>query len=290
VLNVKLIQEPAALITQHGLPHVTWCTTGKLAFLPIHAAGIYRGKTPSGLKAYERIVSSYTPTLSALSHASAPSTPLVSPTTQLGPVDIVVVSQPNTPGFSPLPGTTLEVERVRAHFSRDEVVHLDNAAATVDIVLESIVRHAPRFVHLACHGIQDAKQPLNSSFVMYDKQLPLSVLISRTATNAELAFLSACQTASGDKSLPEESVHLAGGMFAAGFKSVIGTMWSIGDEDAPLIADGVYARLTTRDESIGSEDGQQGPAYALHEAVGRLRSKVGERNFLRWVPFVHFGR
>ncbi|KAI0082963.1 hypothetical protein BDY19DRAFT_981531, partial [Irpex rosettiformis] len=51
--------------------------------------------------------------------------------------------------------------------------------------------------------------------------------------NADLAVLSACQTATGDEKLSEEAVHLAAGMLNIGYKSVIGTMWSISDYIAP---------------------------------------------------------
>lgn len=54
-----------------------------------------------------------------------------------------------------------------------------------------------------------------------------------SADNAELAFLSACQTAVGDEKIPEESIRLAAGMLAVGYKGVIATMWSIRDDDAP---------------------------------------------------------
>ena len=51
--------------------------------------------------------------------------------------------------------------------------------------------------------------------------------MSAASPNAELAFLSACQTAAGDEKTPEESAHLAAGMLAVGFKGVVATMWSI---------------------------------------------------------------
>ena len=35
--------------------------------------------------------------------------------------------------------------------------------------------------------------------------------------------------------------------------------------------------------------GSTGAAYALHEAVKVLRETVGESNFMRWAPFVHYG-
>ncbi len=32
------------------------------------------------------------------------------------------------------------------------------------------------------------------------------------------------------------------------------------------------------------------PAYALHEATKALRAEYGEDDFVRWVPFVHYGQ
>ena len=80
-------------------------------------------------------------------------------------------------------------------------------------------------------------------------------------------------------------MHLAGGMLAAGFKSVIGTMWSIGDYEAPIVAEAFYRVLSEQRERGDKIQ----PAYALHEAVKVLREKIGEDNFVKWIPFVHFG-
>jgi hypothetical protein len=40
------------------------------------------------------------------------------------------------------------------------------------------------------------------------------------------------QTATGSQALQDESVHLAAGMLLAGYRGVIGTTWSIMDNDA----------------------------------------------------------
>jgi CHAT domain-containing protein len=39
------------------------------------------------------------------------------------------------------------------------------------------------------------------------------------------AFLSACETAKGDRSQPDQAVHLAASLLFCGFRSVIATMW-----------------------------------------------------------------
>lgn len=108
--------------------------------------------------------------------------------------------------------------------------------------------------------------------------------MSKSFKGADIAFLSACQTAAGDEKRPEEVVHLAAGMLMAGYRSVFATMWSIGDADAPVISEEVYAYLL---EGGRMENGRE--AYALHHALEQLRAKIGEDAFERWVPFIHFG-
>ena len=154
--------------------------------------------------------------------------------------------------------------------------------ATVDAVLEEM--QSCSVVHFACHGKQDMIDPLSSCLCLHDGSLSLSQLVYMKLPNAQLAFLSACQTATGEKELPDEAVHLAAGMLAAGFKSVIGTMWSVSDNAAPIVADGVYARLF-KDGKL--ESGKV--AEALHYAVEDLR-KRNPSDFMAWVPFIHMGK
>ena len=113
--------------------------------------------------------------------------------------------------------------------------------------------------------------------------------MATTADNAELAFLSACQTATGDENNPEEAVHLAAGMLAVGFKGIVATMWSIGDRDAPIVVEAYYKKLLKLCSTPNTIDGQTGAVYALHESVKVLREHIGEQEIVRWAPFVHFG-
>ncbi|KAI0032988.1 CHAT domain-containing protein, partial [Vararia minispora EC-137] len=264
-----------------SLPHVTWCPTGPLAFLPIHAAGIYtsQGAGGHGAKLSDFVVSSYTSNLSTL---------LQPTTTSAGDwraMNTLIVSQPKTPGQVELPGVRAEVGNIKNHLE-GEITHLDGEHATVDAVLRAIREDRHQLIHMSCHGLQNSEEPTESAFALHDGQLTLSRLMTCSASKAELAFLSACQTSTGDASLPEEAVHLAAGMLAVGYKAVIGTMWSIGDQDAPLVTNEFYRRLK---EGYSREDGRRSAAYALHEAVKALKDKVGESNFIRWVPYVHFG-
>ena len=74
-------------------------------------------------------------------------------------------------------------------------------------------------------------------------------------------------------------------MFAAGYVNVVGTMWSIRDEDGPIVAGAFYAAL--RADLQAGKDAKM--VHALHGAVKQLRMMVGDGELLRWIPFVHFG-
>lgn len=76
---------------------------------------------------------------------------------------------------------------------------------------------AHNWVHFACHAIQDPQDPLKSCFHLHDGWLELLEIMKQRLKNTDHAFLSACQTSTGYKNLPEEAVHLAAGMLAAGY-------------------------------------------------------------------------
>ncbi|CAE7084507.1 unnamed protein product [Rhizoctonia solani] len=255
-----------------NLPHITWCPTGALSFLPLHAAGDY--DQPQS-KVFDYAISSYTPTLTAL----------LSPTpNSLGPdCRVLAIGQAATPGRNPLPGTVKELAHLKIHTqNKFNYSQLVNDQATTTAVLDAMEQHD--WVHLACHAHQNVSDPTKSGFYLHDGTLDLASINRRSFKNKGLAFLSACQTATGDERLPDEAVHLASGMLMAGYPSVIATMWSVVDDDAPFVADKVYA-LLMKDGEIGN--GKTG--RALHHAIAALRNKVGEKEFARWAPYIHIG-
>lgn len=80
-------------------------------------------------------------------------------------------------------------------------------------------------LHLSCHGTQDRKDPLDSGFVLRDGKLKVVDIMKIPLPKAFFAFLSACETAQGDRGQPDQAIHLAATMLFAGFKSVLATMW-----------------------------------------------------------------
>jgi len=178
-----------------------------------------------------------------------------------------------------------EVRVVKAVSPR--VTTLVAAAATPPAVLERIKDH--RFIHIVCHGKLEPGKPLDSGFKLYNKKrLSLLAVVQSQLPDAEFAFLSACHTAElTDGSPADEVLHLAAAMQFCGFRSVVGTMWAMADDDGPALAGYFY-------KSVFSGRKQEGVHYyertaeALRDAVVKLRRKRVV-TLERWVNYVHFG-
>ncbi|KDR70421.1 hypothetical protein GALMADRAFT_144721 [Galerina marginata CBS 339.88] len=262
------------------LSRIWWCATGPLAFLPIHAAGIYDGSTSSTLSDFA--ISSYIPTVKTL--IERVKTPRNADTKKAG---LFMISQPDTPNQLPIPGTTKEVRAIQRLLEKKgiRVLCLERASATVNHGIANMEKYS--CVHFACHAFQNTEEPLKSGFILHDGRVELATVIQKHSVGADLAFLSACQTSTGDEKLSEEAVHLAAGMLAAGYRGVVATMWSIQDKYGPKIAEDFYANLIERPEGLGSD----AAARALHHATQNLRKILGdsESSLVCWVPYVHFG-
>jgi CHAT domain-containing protein len=185
--------------------------------LPLHAAGIYEGKHQACTADY--IISSYTPSLSALLKAREDFTPV--PRREL---QALLFSEPSAPGLSHIPSVKDEVQVVAGIVmsTSASVVNDIYAPSMVQSVLEQV--SSAHVLHLACHGHQH-EDPLKSCFALHDGRLTISALMDLNLPKAMLAYLSACETAKGDKNQPDQAVHLAASMLFCGFRSVVGTMW-----------------------------------------------------------------
>jgi len=170
-------------------------------------------------------------------------------------------------------------------------LRLEGKAGTVSRVKQEMETHSS--VHFACHASQNLQNPLKSGFYLHDGRLELADIMKQKIARCDLAFLSACQTSTGDEKLSEEAVHLAAGMLAVGYRSVVATMWSINDYYGPMVAESFYQYLVEKERTLSGKLRLEGAgsAYALHHAIQCIRAQVGdtEQGLLMWVPYVHFG-
>ena len=231
------------------------------------------------------MVSSYTPTVSALLDK-------VKAVEESTSSKVLLVSQTSALDGHQTPGTRQEIESVLKVLSPDSCIHLEGSAATVSQVKQEMGRC--NWVHIACGADQNVQDPLKSGMSLHDGRLELLDIMELRTPQCEFAFLSACQTATGDERLPDEAVHLSAGMLAAGCQGVVGTMWAIKDEYGAEVSKSFYEYLVAekRDNNAGGPrlDSSRA-AYALHHAMQCLRKQTGdtEDGLLDWIPYVHFG-
>lgn len=116
---------------------------------------------------------------------------------------------------------------------------------------------------------------------MHHGPLTIKRIIQGDMRNPGFAFLSACHTTEGDESSPDEAIHLAAAMQFAGFRSVIGTLWSVDDDVAGTVVSAFYDGL----DETGRLDYTRA-ARALHDALKKLRGKIP---FDQQIVFIHLG-
>ncbi|WP_308205242.1 CHAT domain-containing protein [Frankia tisae] len=260
-------------------PRLWWCTSGLLSFLPLHAAGHHDSRhDPAPATVIDRAVSSYTPTVRALAHARPSSPAAPGGAASLEGARMAVVAMPHTPAALDLPGAGAEAAALEQRFgSRVEV--LTGPRATREAVLS--VLPAARWAHFACHGTAEITNPSISRLLLHDHQTrPLTVLdVARLRlTDAQLAYLSACETARPGGSLTDEAIHLASAFQLAGYQHVIATLWPIADRPAVGIADGIYTALAATGDV----------ADAVHTTTRRWRRRLPGTPSV-WASHIHVG-
>jgi CHAT domain-containing protein len=189
--------------------------------LPLHAAGDYEPGNVDCCSDY--VVSSYTPTLTALLRAQQSSPSFRKHEAQLNLIGVT---------------KTQFIKSPILRYVKDEICHVRTAAENESVAINAqymddtaVVTHVAEafkganLAHLACHGIQHPDNALSSGFYLSDGSLTVSHLMDLDLKDAFFAFLSACETAKGDKNQPDQTVHLAAAMLFVGFRSVVATMW-----------------------------------------------------------------
>lgn len=242
-----------------------WLPTGYFFGLPLHAS-----------PPVDKYIHSYTATLGSLLEAQK------KVSASMLKVGVVGVTHTGPRGRNLLKGVEDEVQKIHSVVQNFDLECLTGEQATPNAVRLQLQNCS--WVHLACHGIQDVN-PTQSRLLLYGGELKLEKILQMPLPNAEFVFLAACQTAMGDPKLINESFHLGGGLIAAGFRGAVGTLWSINDEDGPVVAELFYAHLF----HCGDHEPPQASdaAEALHMAVKELKARNVPHE--RWIPFIHMG-
>ncbi|KAL0945206.1 hypothetical protein HGRIS_000717 [Hohenbuehelia grisea] len=271
-------------------PRIWWCPTGILTVLPFHAAG--DGKD----FLIDHYVSSYTPTLKSLTVARQSTD---SHGADASHSKTLLVAQ--TKDRKNLPKASKELRLLRDLLDNASTTCLDNEQATKESVLRHL--HSHNWVHFICHGAVSDKTPFQSSLQLCkDKSQPnkqkaqlldLNTIISAHLPDAKFAFLAACHSAEqSSKGLRDEILHLAGALQFSGFRSVVGTLWEMEDEDGPTVTSYFYEAMlnvhASEPDKLAAGQEHTRAACALWKATQVLRNDK-KVSLDRWVNFVHIG-
>ncbi|MEV0538391.1 CHAT domain-containing protein [Nocardia salmonicida] len=254
-----------------GPIRLRWILTGLLGLFPMHAA-TDPADTHSSL--LDRSVSSYLPTIRALSHAR------LRPRSDGRPKPLIV-SMPATPGASSLEWATHEAAHVATVLPGS--VTLQGDAATFDGVVAEL--QTASWAHFVCHALSESAMPSRSRLLLHDhSSQPLDVrsLNKMRLPAADFAFLSACQTAVPAAELVDETIHIASSFQLAGFRTVIGTLWPIRDEVGAAISEAFYAALCS------DPTAHLDLATVLNHAVRRVRDSFLDSPS-NWAGHIHVG-
>ncbi|WUH94298.1 CHAT domain-containing protein [Streptomyces sp. NBC_00433] len=252
------------------LPRLWWSPTGVLTLLPLHGAGYHDG---SGRTVVERAVSSYTPTLQALSRST-----LASPSRSGADPELLVVSASERVGSAALPEVEREVKMLRDLLA-DRCRVISEDTATPGSVLDAMAGKS--WVHFSCHSHQDLEDPTSAALVLNGGRLRIGDISARNFTG-DLAYLSSCLSATGGTHLPDEAVTLSAALQHAGYRHVIGTLWMVRDDIAADVAKAFYTSLA----AVGFDADRA--ASALYQAVTEVRVRR-DLPLVDWLAYTHTG-
>ncbi|MFF4733484.1 CHAT domain-containing protein [Streptomyces mirabilis] len=264
-LEAELLGDVTAVHVDRGLHQVRVHANRAADPLPRYQNG-------AGLTVFDRVVSSYTPSLTALADT------VTTPPPQHARPTALTVGVSESKGVPTLLSARDEAEAMAALLPGSTV--LIDSAASADAIKEGLQDHA--IAHFACHGravSSDGNTHLGGLMLINGWFRPSFVRDLRT-TQAQLAFLSACDTASPDPALLDEPLNLASAFHLAGFRGVIGTQWHTADSTETAVA--VYAALTAHGTrpadtaqaaaALTETSPHEGRLPGRADAVGRARA------------------
>jgi CHAT domain-containing protein/Tfp pilus assembly protein PilF len=147
-------------------------------------------------------------------------------------------------------------------------------------------------VHLATHGLIDNRQPLYSHLLLTktegdpenDGRLEARQIMDMNL-NAELAVLSACETANGKVAPGEGVIGMSWAFFVAGTRSMVVSQWKINSASTSELMTAFYQNLHLDKESVN-----RNKAEAIRKAELTLLKDDRYRHPFYWAAFLLVGR
>lgn len=172
-----------------------------------------------------------------------------------------------------IPAAAEEARAVAATLPGAEL--LVNERATIERLRESAAGSGT--LHLACHGLFRADNPMFSSLKLHDGWLTAADAMNLDLTGA-LVTLSACESGRSEVFAGDESIGLTRAFLGAGAATLTVSLWLAQDDTTARLMRSWY-------EKIGSGAGR---AAALRAAQLEIKERFSHPYY--WAPFILTGR
>lgn len=202
---------------------------------------------------------------------------------------VVGKDQQRNADLCPLPEAEQEVSAIAKSFDeKDSRVFIGRDASE-----KSFKTLAPTYsmIHLATHGVIDNRQPLYSHLLLTktegdpenDGRLEARQIMEMNL-NADLAVLSACETANGKIAPGEGVIGMSWAFFVGGARAVVVTQWKVNSASTSQMMSNFY-------NNLNPSKGKSNPskAKALREATLALIRGQNYRHPFYWAGFVTVG-
>jgi CHAT domain-containing protein len=200
---------------------------------------------------------------------------------------VIGKSEQRNEELCPLPEAETEVNSIAASFSPTGRSVLIGRDATE----KSFRALAPTYstIHLATHGVIDNRQPLYSHLLLTKTEGDVEndgLLEAREIMNmnlrADLAVLSACETANGTISPGEGVVGMSWAFLVAGTRSLLVSQWKVNSSSTSQLMSSFY-------ENMNKTHDRSRKAKSLRQAALRLMKDDRYSHPFFWSSFVLVG-
>ncbi|MEC9345377.1 MAG: CHAT domain-containing protein [Pseudomonadota bacterium] len=158
-----------------------------------------------------------------------------------------IVGDPALGGeWAALPGARTEATGIGALY-RTEGLY---GAGATEAALRKAVGDGVGVLHLATHGLFDARDPLQSAILLSDGTGPAALTAERLFEQplpAELVVLSACETGVGTSIAGDEFLGLARSFYLGGSRAVMNSLWPVHDKPTRAFMTEFHRQARNRD-------------------------------------------
>ena len=189
--------------------------------------------------------------------------------------------------FDSLPQAEQEVKRIGEIYGAEESTILIGNAAREETFKATAANY--RVLHFATHGVLDNANPLYSRLLLAtDRESEDGFLeareIMKLDLHADLAVLSACQTARGQVGSGEGLIGMSWALFIAGTSTTVASQWKVDSASTARLMIDFHRNLQSEKAPL-----RTGTAEALRKAAIKLMADPKYRHPFFWSGFVVVG-